>query len=509
MQYLLNATAIWLISLFTFDILLRRESYHNYNRFYLLATFLLGLLLPLIVSNSYEQLRPTLREPVEGIISARESVASQAAASTLGTMQWIELFYAIGTIIMLSLLLAEVVKLTIYYRRGERWQEGTWTLVATGREHAPFSILKVLFISSRQQYSDAEWHMLCHHEQQHAAHLHIIDLVIMQLARVVFWFHPLVYVYNQRLLMVHEFQADSAAQAAPAAYGKFLVEQALLGTAPAVSHSFNRSPIKKRIIMLTRRSSKAAKTKMLAFIPIAVVSILCFSQNGFSQNFERDGNTVTYRGNKFQLSDVVRDTVELEDPTTGQRSIKVMQKDPAPMTMNGNPIYSGDITPEYTGPDKNIRMYMLKQMKNDLSGLDNGQYTLNINNIVVDENGNIVYFEYGNIRRSKTSDAVKQAPASKPSVQKNAGVSVKTQGKSFKMTKNTDPAYYQEIDKNLQQKIYQRAVKTLSGPKIFRPALKDGKAVPAIFNAYQFWNHFKVEDHKLYDRDSNGNWVAI
>ena len=47
LQYLLNATAIWLISLVRFDIFLRRESYHGYNRFYLLLTFLLGALLPL------------------------------------------------------------------------------------------------------------------------------------------------------------------------------------------------------------------------------------------------------------------------------------------------------------------------------------------------------------------------------------------------------------------------------------------------------------------------------
>jgi hypothetical protein len=42
LQYLLNATAIWLISLVLFDLFLRRESYHGYNRFYLLFTTLVG-----------------------------------------------------------------------------------------------------------------------------------------------------------------------------------------------------------------------------------------------------------------------------------------------------------------------------------------------------------------------------------------------------------------------------------------------------------------------------------
>ena len=47
LQYLFNATAIWLLSLIIFDVFLKKGNYHGYNRFYLLITFILGIFLPL------------------------------------------------------------------------------------------------------------------------------------------------------------------------------------------------------------------------------------------------------------------------------------------------------------------------------------------------------------------------------------------------------------------------------------------------------------------------------
>jgi len=121
------------------------------------------------------------------------------------------------------------------------------------------------------------------HERRHYTLLHFADLLLMQLAKIVFWFHPLAYAYNKHLLLVHEFQADKVSAQEPQQYGQFLVEQALLQTAPVLSHSFNRSPIKKRIVMLTRKSTAAARTKMLVFIPLAMVCFIFFAKDSFSQ----------------------------------------------------------------------------------------------------------------------------------------------------------------------------------------------------------------------------------
>lgn len=63
LQYLFNLTAIWLICLLVYDLFLRKETYHTYNRLYLNISILLGIALPfwswsgdsLIYSNEYSK----------------------------------------------------------------------------------------------------------------------------------------------------------------------------------------------------------------------------------------------------------------------------------------------------------------------------------------------------------------------------------------------------------------------------------------------------------------------
>ena len=288
MQYLLNATAIWLISLLLFDLCLRRESYHNYNRFYLLFTFLLGILLPMWQWQAVSSIHPDAAQPaLQRIIAAKGGLmASAPVISTThvwGALQWTAMVYLAGAAIMFFILLADAIKLVLFYRYSSRSKQGKWTIAVTGKEHAPFSFLNILFVSGTQMYDKEEWDMILVHEKRHANLLHFADVLLMQLARIVFWFHPLIYLYNKRLMLVHEYQADNAAVQRPQEYGKFLVEQALLQAPPSLAHSFNRSPIKNRIIMLTRKSSTAARIKMLVFVPLVMACVLCCSKNGFSQ----------------------------------------------------------------------------------------------------------------------------------------------------------------------------------------------------------------------------------
>ena len=257
--------------------------------------------------------------------------------------------------------------------------------------------------------------MILLHEQRHTTLLHFADLLLMQTSCIAFWFHPLVYAYNKRLLLVHEYQADNASARQPQVYGRFLAEQAVLQAAPSITHSFNRSPIKNRIVMLTHRSSAASGIKMLVFIPLALVCIVCFSKNSFSQKFERKGNIVTYRGNSFECSQNPRvDTQIIVDPITNKEITKIIKQDPVPVKMNGNPIYGNYLNGEpATNPEpytKNgsLEDYLFKNLSKELDKLPNSVYTINLYNVIVDTKGKIVYYEcdgiadyYGGLSRDK------------------------------------------------------------------------------------------------------------
>jgi len=405
LQYLINTTAIWLISLVIFDALLRRESYHSYNRFYLLLTLMLGTLLPLWQwQDEGKVYSKALQTPLEQVIAAKQNmVAAAAPADTVDWAQWLTAVYLSGVLVALCLLIVEVIKLVKFYKKGSKSLQDGWAIVETEKEHAPFSFRNTLFVCSRQQYSTDEWDIILTHEKRHSALLHFADLALMQVARIIFWFHPLVYVYNKRLLLVHEYQADNMAGSRPQAYGRFLVEQALLQSAPSLSHSFNRSPIKNRIVMLTRKSSATSRTKMLVFMPLVLVCIVCFTKNSFSQKFERHGNIVTYRGNKIVMQPGgMKDTMLITDPLTGKQSRVVSSSDPRPLTVNGEKIYDiSDVSsnPVFNSKDYTFKNYMMQHISGELNKLPDGKYSLGLGYIVIGIKGDVVYYDFDGISK--------------------------------------------------------------------------------------------------------------
>jgi len=448
LQYLINATAIWLLSLLVFDIFLRRESFHGYNRVYLLTTLLLGALLPLWQWQDVSMPMATGEGAVARVLHAKRAIvdSSDSSATAAGNLPWLAIIYFLGVAVAVILLFIDIVKLATFYGNGKVTPQHGWNIVETGRSHAPFSFRKKLFVHSIAQYSAEEWAMILLHEHRHTTLWHLADMVLLQLARIVFWFHPLVYIYQRRMLLVHEYQADGASAKQPQAYGRFLVEQAILQSAPNIAHSFNRSPIKKRIVMLTRRSTTASKLKMLFILPLLVVCALCFTKNSFAQKFERHGNKVTYRGNTFEYTPQSNpDTVELTDPVTGKSEIKYIVKNSIPVKMNGKKLLNTDevtTQAEPPGKYKRIENHILRALNSEFEKLPDGSYMLDLHEIVLDNMGKIVFYEYNGISgkgatqappeeikkaiMNKIDDIILSAPVYKPAKANGKAVPVRT-----------------------------------------------------------------------------------
>lgn len=411
LQYLLNMTAIWLLSLLVFDLFLRKESFHSYNRLYLIVTLLTGMLLPLwsLQESDIVYITKATEPAIENVSAIKKAIVHSTAAETTTDYGMLLFYaYATGVVVGLLLLLKEVLTIARLYRKGDKTKDGVWTIIETGKSHSPFSAFRYVFISSKQNYTNDELRMILSHEEQHGHALHFIDLTLFQLVRTLCWFNPLAYIYHNRLLIVHEYQADAAVDKAPSEYGRFLIEQALLSPAPSLSHSFNRSPIKNRIMMLTRKTSALAQSKRAIALPLLLVCVLCFTKNAFSDDKRKvNGNTVTYNGNIFTMQAFPEDTTYVTDPETGEEKIVIRRMNPIPKLMNNEKIYSEYETDEngftnaITGfntigclSSSSIKQAIINEIKEDLIKLPDDEYNLGISNIILDKKGKIVYHDF-------------------------------------------------------------------------------------------------------------------
>ncbi|MBX2904431.1 MAG: hypothetical protein KF744_00230 [Taibaiella sp.] len=404
LHYIINTTIIWTLSLLLFDLLLRRERTHGYNRFYLLCTLLAGALLPLMPWHN-ATIYPTIVQPAaERMAEVRAvavHVAASAAPSPAASIPWPCIIYFTGMGVSIIALGLEVVKLLRLSVNGRHFKEGSWQVVETGKTHAPFSLLHRLYVSSKDHYTAQEWKMILEHEGRHTSMLHFADLVLLHAARTLFWFHPLVYVYHRRLLMVHEYQADASA-VAPIEYGHFLLEQAVFHAAPSFTHSLNHSPIKNRINMLTNNKTKSTGTKKFALLPLLAFSIVCCAQNA-TNKFVPEGKGYKLPGADIAFSVYKEDSFFSPATATEQATTVIRLHPPRPERMNGREVahLNGEVPTAYGTPimsaAERFKEYLFNAVRKDLERLPDGEYQLSPQHATFDETGRLTYFEFAGI----------------------------------------------------------------------------------------------------------------
>ena len=121
LQYLFNATAIWILSIAVYDMLLQKENCFKYNRAYLTGTLMMGIIVPAI---EWQQQVTGYNVPLQQQVWRLTTAATQAANTKtiivpagFDYMFWIKVVYVAGIVVLSTMLLIDVVKLTYYYRR--------------------------------------------------------------------------------------------------------------------------------------------------------------------------------------------------------------------------------------------------------------------------------------------------------------------------------------------------------------------------------------------------------
>lgn len=401
LQYIINSTAVWLIGLIIFDLFLRKEAMHGYNRLYLLFILLAGALVPLW-SWGYDSViyaSTTGRPIAEQTAAMREAIVAGSEQELMGWEQWLRIVYLSGVAICSLLLSKDIIVILRMYRKGDKSKDGTWTIIETGKSMSPFSAFRMVFISNKEDYTREELAMVLAHEEQHGHLLHFIDVLIIRLFQILFWFNPMIYLLEKRLLLVHEYQADKAVRNNPSEYGRFLVEQSVLNAAPVLAHSFIRSPLKKRILMLTRKTTTLARGKQLLIAPVLLLSLLCFTKNAFSgEEPQKDGNKITYKGNVFEVKEYPADTLEVLNPATGKIEVMITKIDrPAQVIrMNDQKVIKIEETLNNLAARNaysKIKSEVGDAISPLISKLPEASYRYNIHNVVVNKKGEIVYYE--------------------------------------------------------------------------------------------------------------------
>ncbi|MCK6694561.1 MAG: M56 family metallopeptidase [Thermoanaerobaculia bacterium] len=279
--YLLQVSLCWGLFALLYALLLRRETFFAANRVYLLTTAAAGLLLPVsghwlpLPQTDAGQLFSTLPTAAAGF---REMEESMAAWWWNDVVEWV---YGIGATLALSRLLWGLGRLASLIARNRRELQADRTvMVYTDQARLPFSFFHWIFVSHNLE-DQPDFREMLAHEKAHFQGWHSIDVMLLEILCVLFWFHPLAHWYRLSLRNVHEYQADAAATHASnrRQYSMILVRQIQERMPAALAHHFLQAPIRQRINMLTQKSSTPIQAwKYTLALPIVALFLVAFRQ---------------------------------------------------------------------------------------------------------------------------------------------------------------------------------------------------------------------------------------
>ncbi len=281
LHYLLQTLAFQVLFLALYDVFHKKDTFFAWNRLYLIITPILSLVFPFIkipaLSSPTPQGYITQLERVITISSENLTVLGTTGPEQNPTNWWIILYY-VGAAISLVLLIMKFYKLNILTSFSFTSNVSNKKVVSLPNSNQAFSFWNTIYLGER--LNEEEKKQILVHEMVHVEQKHSLDQICFEILKIVLWWNPMIYIYQSRITVLHEYLADEAVIST--IDKRNYIEQLLNATFQTqeitfVNQFFNQSLIKKRIVMLQKSKSKTiARFKYLLLIP-AITGVLTYT----------------------------------------------------------------------------------------------------------------------------------------------------------------------------------------------------------------------------------------
>ena len=205
------AAALLVFYLF-YRFLLKKETFHRFNRVVLVGTAVLSFLLPLCIITIHKPMEITsVTVPMglgEDMAMDLVPMAPEAASAPWWPLALAILFFA-GVAIVLVRVAVSILSITRIVRQGECVrEEDDCKIIVTERDIDPFSWMKYIVLSRKDW--EGEHESIITHEKAHIGYGHSVDLLLVDVLSVFQWFNPAIWMLRTDLQELHEYEADDA-----------------------------------------------------------------------------------------------------------------------------------------------------------------------------------------------------------------------------------------------------------------------------------------------------------
>ncbi|MAB48319.1 MAG: hypothetical protein CMC05_06785 [Flavobacteriaceae bacterium] len=292
--YLLKFSACLLVFWLLYVLLLEKQQMHRFKRFYLLGSFVVALVIPQLTIIEY--IEPIVQNyevsnafiPIEAEFVPQP--INEAPVITLEAVLWT--IYSLGVLLFSTRFAINLYRLYRRISKNAIYKDRNFIYVLLTEYRIPHSFFTYIFVNQSQFENNQIPEEVKLHEETHAKQLHSLDILLLELLQIVFWFHPLVYILKHHVKLNHEFLADDAVLQQGVAtknYQNILLQFSSNTHNHQLASAINYSSFKKRFtVMKTQTSKTRIWLSTLLVLPILALLFYSFAEREYVEKEDQN-----------------------------------------------------------------------------------------------------------------------------------------------------------------------------------------------------------------------------
>lgn len=254
--YILKSAGLLSIFYLAYLILLKRDTSFQANRKFLLGGILASAVLPAIYFTRKVVVEANNFSVNQFPVTTQEISAD--LASTYEIWEVLGIIYVLIATFFVARIAIQLYSVFKLISKNKIYKSENYKFIKTDKTFSPFSFFKFI-VYNPAEHSAKDLKMILQHEKIHASQHHSLDIIFANLTTALLWFNPLSWLYKKSLEQNLEYIADRetvALSGAKKSYQQALVKVSVANLQPALTNNFYQSFIKKRILMLNKKSTQ-------------------------------------------------------------------------------------------------------------------------------------------------------------------------------------------------------------------------------------------------------------
>ncbi|BAX81385.1 M56 family metallopeptidase [Labilibaculum antarcticum] len=323
---LLLRASVSIAVLFTlYWLQLRNSTHFKANRFFLLFSLIISLVIALIPIHYQVIVQASAKETFNEFIGVfNNNITNENTdintSNGLSISSLLYLIYFIGSALVLIRILIQCRNPFLIMTSSTPKKIDNCLIHENEVYNSPFSFFNRIFINT-EYFKQHEINDILTHEKVHIHERHWIDLFIIELLTVFFWFNPFIWFFERAIKQNHEYLADEGVLTrghSLVRYQALLINQ-LMGTQViGLANHFSSALGPTRFKMMTKeKTTKRKLFRMVWGIPVLAILLLAFAEPEYKQE------TVNTETEAFVSSEINADNIKISGKVVNEDGINM------------------------------------------------------------------------------------------------------------------------------------------------------------------------------------------